>query len=224
MAAVMIDLTPLIIGSILVPLHLIIVLLLLRGQGGLIRAVAFVGGLTAVRLVQGLGFSFLVGAAATSDGDSQQGVVVPLLLLVLGTLLWVFAIRAYTGAPDPDDDKPQWMTTLVTAGPLLTFGFGALLLTIGVKFWVFTLAALGVIGASPLNLTERVTAYLLYVLLAQSLLFLPIIASAIAPGPTGATLEATGQWLDRYNRPIKITVSVIFGSYFLWKGISGLLE
>jgi hypothetical protein len=223
MTAILVDLLPLIVGAALVPVQIIIVLLLLRAPGGVGRAAAFVGGMTVARLVQGLVFGSVVDAATASDGDSQQGVVVPLLLLVLGIVLWAAAVKKYRHEPDPDDDPPAWMARIDAAGPALLFGFGALFISVSAKLWVFTLGALGVIDDATLSPTERAIAFLLYVLLAQSLLLLPIVAAAVAPSRVGSVLEHASQWLKRNNRPITIAVSAIFGTFFLWKGISGLL-
>jgi len=50
------DLLPMILGTALAPAWLIIVLLILRNQNGLMKAIAFVIGTTAVRLLQGIIF------------------------------------------------------------------------------------------------------------------------------------------------------------------------
>jgi hypothetical protein len=42
--SVLIDLIPLIIGAGVVPVYVILVLILLRGAGGLVKALAFAGG------------------------------------------------------------------------------------------------------------------------------------------------------------------------------------
>lgn len=59
MGHVLITLLPLILGATLVPLYPIVVLLLLQSQGGLRKAIAFVSGATAIRLVQGVFFGFV---------------------------------------------------------------------------------------------------------------------------------------------------------------------
>jgi hypothetical protein len=45
---------------------------------------------------------------------------------------------------------------------------------------------------------------------------LPLIIGA-------AVLEAMRSWLERNNRVITLTVSSIFGAWFVWKGITKLL-
>ena len=55
----LVSLLPYIIGSALVPMYIILVVLLLKSPGqGLLKGAAFVAGITATRLLQGLIFGF----------------------------------------------------------------------------------------------------------------------------------------------------------------------
>ena len=67
-------------------------------------------------------------------------------------------------------------------------------------------------------------AYLLFVLLAESLLLLSIVFRIIMPEKSKVLLEQASAWLTRYNRPIVILVSLVFGLLFLYQGASGLLN
>lgn len=68
-----------------------------------------------------------------------------------------------------------------------------------------------------------VSLYLFYILATQILVLPPILAYAIAPQRAAKPLQATQGWLERNNRVIVITVSFIFGLWFSYKGITGLL-
>jgi hypothetical protein len=57
MGDVIADLLPLIVGATVVPFYPIVVLVLLQGEGGLVKALAFVAGNIAVRLAQGVLFA-----------------------------------------------------------------------------------------------------------------------------------------------------------------------
>jgi hypothetical protein len=61
------DLLPLIVGATAVPFYPIVVLVLLQGQGGLVKALAFVAGNIAVRLAQGVLFGLVFGVALAAD-------------------------------------------------------------------------------------------------------------------------------------------------------------
>lgn len=209
------------IGAVLAPVWIIIVLLILRGSHGLIKATAFVAGMTTVRLLQGLLFGHILAGAVTTDGNSSQ--IIAVLLLVLGILLLISAIKKIMHEDDPDAPPPQWMNKLDRSAPVL-FGLGMLFTLIAPKLWIFTLSAISVIRNATLSPSETVMAFLLYVVGAQSLLILPLIVYAIAPRQSARKLAAASDWLTKYSRQIGLTVSLIFGCFFLWKGIAGLLE
>jgi len=98
------------------------------------------------------------------------------------------------------------------------------LVLISGKFWVFTLSAIGVIEEAQLGQPSSTITFLLFVLLAQSLLLLAILIRVIVPKQSKAILETSSAWLTRYNRPIVLVVSLVFGLLFLFQGASGLLS
>ena len=100
---------------------------------------------------------------------------------------------------------------------------GALLMALAIKQWVFTLSAIAVIEQGELSQAGNVLAYLFFVLAAQSLVLAPILVSAVAPAQSTKLLDAIQGWLERNNRAIVIAASSIFGVWFLWKGIAGLI-
>jgi hypothetical protein len=220
MQQVLVDLIPLIIGAALVPVQIILVLFILRGKRGVLKAAAFVGGMAAMRMLQGLLFGLVFTNRADTSGGGNMGAV---LQLVVGILLWAAALKKLMKQEDPDAPPPGWMTMFNDISPLKAFAFGALLILIAAKLWAFTLSALAVISTSLLTPAEAAIAFVLYVLLASSLLLLPIAWSALAPRSAETALARLGAWLERNNRIIVITVAVIFGTFFLWRGISALL-
>jgi hypothetical protein len=218
------QLLPLILGAALAPFWIIFVLLLLASPHGLLKAVGFVGGMTITRLIQGAIFGVLF--AASPDAEPDKGGASPLvstLLLVAGILLLITAYLTWRKADDPDAPPPKWMQAIDKISPLQALGIGAGMVGIGVKLWVFTLSALGVISGAKLVQPGSTIAYLLYLFFAQLLLITPIVAYAIAPQRSASLLKRLSDWLIQYNRPITMAVTLIFGLYFGWQGITGLL-
>lgn len=223
MGQTVVQMLPVMLSAALAPAPAIVVLLLLRGKGGLATAAAFVGGMTVVRLAQGALFGFVLADALSASGGDRPGPVAAMLLLVLGILLWTTAVRTYLKEEDPDAPPPAWMAKLGAAAPLAAFAIGAGLIAVAAKQWVFTLTALGTIGEASLGQRDAAVAYVIFVLGAEVPVLLPLAISAVAPEPAAAMVERAGNWLDRNTRPIKIVVSVVFGTYFLWKGLGGLI-
>jgi hypothetical protein len=223
MGEIIIYLTPFIIGSALVPLQVMMIILLLNSsKQGLAKAILLVSGMTAVRLLQGVIFGLIL--SPSSGETSGKSPVVSTLLTVLGVLLLITAYKQWRNEDDPDGPPPKWMVMLDTLTPLKAFGMGAGLVLISGKFWVFTLSAIGVIEEAQLGQPSSTVSYLLFILLAESLLLLAILIRVLIPERSKSILEAISAWLTRYNRPIVMAVSLVFGLLFLFQGVSGLLQ
>lgn len=223
MGNVLVELLPVIVGAAVVPLYPIVVLLLLQSQSGLHKAVAFVSGVVAVRLVQGVLFGLLLGAAMADSSEEGQRLIASTLLLVVGILLLVAAFKKWRKEVDPDEPPPKWMTGISSLSAPRAVGMGALYVIIAVKQWVFTLSAIGIIAEAELGQAAGTALYLLFVLATQVLVLPPILAYAVAPARAAAPLQAAQAWLERHNRVIVVTVSLVFGLWFSYKGIVGLL-
>ncbi len=216
------ELLPMILGNVLAPLWLIIVLLLLASPGGLVKASAFVLGMTLARVVQGVlfGVVFAASAAETAGGGAPVAATIKLLL---GILLLITAYKKWRKEEDLDEPPPKWMQSLNQTTAPRAFGMGALGIAVGPKLWAFTLSALAVISAAGLDPTAAIIAYAAYIVFAQILLILAILVSAVAPQGSRASLQRAIDWLTTNYRPISITVALVFGVFFAWNGVSGLL-
>jgi|APFre7841882724_1041349.scaffolds.fasta_scaffold30139_2 hypothetical protein len=223
MDAVIVYLLPLIVGAALLPAWIIITLFLLRGEGGILKALAFAAGALLVRLVQGVIFGYVFDTAADTYGESGSNLITSTLLLVVGIVMLISAVKKWRKDADPDAPPPKWMATLSGLSALKAFGVGALLMAVSIKQWVFTLSAIAVIEQAQLSRAANMLTYLFFVLAAQSLVLAPILVSAVAPVQSTKLLDAIQGWLERNNRAIVIAASSIFGVWFLWKGIAGLI-
>jgi len=223
MDTVIVSLLPLIVGAALLPVWIIMALFLLRGEGGVLKAAAFAAGAMTARVVQGVLFGFVFGEATDTSGESGANLITSTLLVVLGILMLISAVKKWRKEEDPDAPPPKWMDVLGGLSAIQAFGMGALLMVLAIKQWVFTLSAISVIEQGELSQTGNVLAYLFFVLAAQSLVLAPVLISAVAPTQSTKLLDAIHGWLERNNRAIVIAASSIFGVWFLWMGIGGLI-
>jgi hypothetical protein len=222
MSEIWIALLPLVLGSALVPVQIILVILLLKSpQQGLAKGLAFFAGMTVIRLLQGLLFGLVFDFG---NPETDNGPIAATLLLVLGLLLLVSAFRIWIKEPDADAPPPAWLARLDHATVVTALAFGAVLPLISPKLWVFLLSALETIDAAQPGLQAGVILFLLYVFFAQILLLLPILVRLFFPRQSVDFLAGVSSWLERNDRPIKIAVSLIFGLLFLYLGISKLLS
>lgn len=223
LATVIFELVPLIVGAAAVPLYPIVVLLfLLQDTGGLAKALSFVAGGIAMRLLQGLLFGLVLGAAMGAASEDGQRFGVSILLLIVGILLLITAFKKWQKVDDPDAPPPRWMAAISDMSAVKAVGAGTLYLAIAVKQWVFTLSAIGVIGEAGLGGTASAGLYLFYVLATQALVLPPILVYAVAPQRADRVLKAAQTWLERHDRTILVSVSLVFGVWFSYKGVTGL--
>jgi hypothetical protein len=219
-----VSLLPFILGSALLPIQIIIVILILNSpHQGVLKASAYVGGMTLMRLLQGLVFGLILNNSELADDEQGKSLMVLILVTVLGIFLLATAYRQWRTEDDPDAPPPKWMAMIDSLTPLKALGFGLGLLLICGKCWVFTLGAIGEIAEAELGQLASTIAFLAFVLLAEILLLLPILIKLALPRQSKDLLASISSRLTQYNRPIVIGVSSVFGLIFLYKGLTGLL-
>jgi hypothetical protein len=224
MSDLVVTLIPLAVGSAVVPIQIIITILLLRSPGGRITAVAWVAGMTAIRLLQGLVFGLLLGARRGDAGGADGGssVLISVVLLVLAILFYVVAARQLLKHPNEDAPPPKWMAMLDGVAPGKAFLLGVGLVAISAKFWVFTLGAIAAIGDAGLGMGGSILAFLLFVALAESIHLAAVGFAYAAPARADAGLARFSVLLERYNGLIMIVLGLVFGTWFLVKALTGL--
>jgi threonine/homoserine/homoserine lactone efflux protein len=215
-------LLPLVLGSALVPAQLVVTILLLRSAAGTRTAFSFVGGMTAVRLVQGAVFGLAVAGSRAGDDAATASTLKSTLLLIVAILLLVMAVKKLLTDEDPDAPPPAWHARTSSMRPRQAFLVGAGLLLVGPKFWVFNLSAIAAIEEAALGRAAGVAAYLAFVALAALPLLVVVGASLTAPDRSDVLLERMSAWLTRNNRAIVVGVGLVFGGWFLAQALSGL--
>ncbi|MCA9876085.1 MAG: hypothetical protein KC441_20575 [Anaerolineales bacterium] len=95
MPSFFVDLLSLSIASAIGPGQVLFSILLLQSPSrGVLKAGYFVGGITAVRLLQGIVFGFILAGAFYSAADNDKpGLITSTLLLILGIFLLITACK-----------------------------------------------------------------------------------------------------------------------------------
>jgi hypothetical protein len=219
--SVLIQLIPLIIGCVMMPTWVFLVLVLLRKGHGPIGAIAFVTGITTVKLLQGIIFGAILGAYDVGRRRSEaETIFISTLLIVVGLLMWVTALKLFIQGDDPDSPPPAWNRMVSAITPLKAFGLGAVLVATSSRSWLFTLAALGIITQADLSPALSILTFLVYIAATVSVLVTAILLSIRSAG----RFDAAAYWLEQHDRPVMIVVSLVMGAFFLWHGVTPLLE
>ncbi len=227
MLELLLILIPLGLGAALVQLPQIVVLIfLLQTQRGPANGLAYVGGTTAVHLILGAGL-WLVATGVESSVETEGGgpfnLVLGTTLAVLGLMLLVYAARLVFSVPDEGDAAAAtWLDKMQSVSPGQATLLGAALLVLDPKDWVFTLSVVELIAAADLNSVASLLAYVLFILLVQSLLLVLLTLTLLAPQRAQKWLSGLNVWLKQHMRALKIGGAGLLGGYLLFTGLKNL--
>ncbi len=216
-------LLPLMVATAVLPLQVVVTILLIRSDGGRLAGFAWVLGMTTVRLGQGLVFGLILGTGmSATDGPGRPGPIESTLLLIVAIFFLVTAAAKWLKVPDPDAPPPRWMATIATVGPGRAFLAGAGLVALSPKLWAFTLAVIGAIAEADLGTAAAAGAFVLYAVGAVGVHFGILVGTIVAPQRMEVALDRFSAAIERYDRPIMIALSLVFGVWFLLKALDGL--
>jgi len=179
-------LIPLAIGAALQPPQIIAMIVLLQTKRGKVNGFAYVGGMTLFHIVLGAIFWFIttgVESSVESDGG-QFNLVVGSIMALLGLLLLIHALRRVFSAKGMDEAAGDWLLKVQSLTPLHAALLGIAFLALDPEDWLFGLIAIDAIAAADLSGAASLITYLLYILMVQSLLLIPLLITIVFPQHT----------------------------------------
>ena len=223
MPDLLLQLTPLALAAALQPLQVIALVVILQSERGTANGLAYVGGMSAFRVVLALVMTVLVSSleAVIESTGGNFDLVVGTVLVVLGLVMGGFALRRGL-SPGGKDEDASLLDRLDAAGPAQAVLAGASFLALDPRDWLIDLAAIDLIAEADLIGTSSVLAYLFYLLLAQSLVLIPLIVSLLSPQRSQDMLGSFSSWMRRHERAIEVVVAAVFGLLILFAGLEYL--
>ena len=226
MSGLWLTVLPLIAGSALAPVQSLLTLVLLRRPvGGVLAAVAFVSGMTFVRLIQGLLFALLLPGDSIDGGTrgaKGAGPVEAGILIVLAIVLYATALEQALADHTSDAPPPKWLVTAESMSAPRAFLVGIGLVLVGAKAWIFSLSVVGALRDSGISARGGVLTFLTYAALSVVIPLLLIGLRLVAPVESSRLLDRVEGWLERHQAHIVIALSLVFGTWFLLTGLSWL--
>ena len=218
------SLIPLGLAAAFQPPQVIAMLVLLQTKRGMLNGLGYLAGMFLFRLALGLGFWFLASSLEQSveSTGGRFSTLVSGVLVVLGLLLLVNALRSIFSAADEDQTASSWMDRLEDVSPLRAGLVGIAFLALDPKDWITDLAAVNLIADADLSGANNLIAYLIYLLMAFSLLLLPMIYMLVFPKKAKRTLGRLNVWMKQHERGIEIVTAILFGLMFLGIGLGGV--
>ena len=215
-------LLPLLIGSAILPFQITMTVLLLRSRGRS-TAIAWVAGMTIVRLVQGLVLGPVIAEGVGRPGSLDRPTLVEsTLLLFVAIVFYTTALKKIVDVPDEDAPPPRWMSIIEHIHPGRAFVLGLVAVGLSPKLWAMTLAAMGTIAEAGF---DQLAAALWYVAFTAAVMGIHLVilgGTYLAPERAARGLERISDALVRYDRPLMAGLGLIFGTIFLVIALRGL--
>lgn len=224
MSDLWLNLIPIAVAMAITPGRILALILLLHTRNAVLTSLSFVGGMATNMLIEGLAFALIFSITGIFDIEGGGGppTIIAVLFLVIGVLMLVGAAKVIFQSEDEDKAPPKWLAEIESFTPGKAYKLGLAWLFISPKQWVFTMAAVAVIFAANLELRASLVNYLLFILIVLSLFFLLILIYIILGERSQAFMDGLFKWLKKNAMTILIVVFIVFGLYFLIKGITGL--
>jgi len=205
------------IGGSVAPPLLLLTILFLGSRRPLPNAGALALGYFATCAVIGVSGLVLFGGAG--GAVSAVGRVIS---TTVGALLVVLGLRSLLDAPDPDASPPGWMESINSMSPPKAFGVGMALFPIQIKNLAIFVACLNLIIASSLNIRGSIAALGLVLLVFAIPVLAPLIGLyAAVPLRASTMLESLRTWMGKHNHAITVVLCLVFGAFFLVRGLWG---
>jgi Sap, sulfolipid-1-addressing protein len=204
------------IGGSIAPPLLLLTIMFLASQRPLPNATALALGYFTTCAVIGISGLTLFGGA-----ESTVSTVGRLISATVGALLIVLGLRSLLYSPEPGASPPRWMESINSMSPPRAFGFGMALFPLQVKNLAIFVACLNLIIASGLGPRGSIVALMLVlVVFATPVLALIGLYSAV-PQRASTMLGSLQTWMGNNNRSITVVICLVFGSFFLVRGLLG---
>jgi threonine/homoserine/homoserine lactone efflux protein len=213
---------PLAVAVAIFPVPIIAVVLVLGSDGGTGKGLAFV-------LAWGIGLAavgaivLVLGGFADASDSGEPATWVNVLLLGLGLLLLVLAVKQWRSRPPAGEETPVpgWMRALDEFTIAKAGGAGFALSALNPKNVLLTVAAAAEIAEVGLPAGEQVVALVGFVLIASAGVLTPLVLSLALGDRSRGVLDGLRAWMARYNAVIMAVLFLIIGAKLIGDAVSG---
>jgi hypothetical protein len=202
------------IGGSIAPPLLLLTILFLGSQRPLPNAGALALGYFTTCAVIGVSGLMLFGGA-----ESTVATVGRVISVTVGALLLVLGLRSLLRPPDAP--PPGWLESIDSMSPPKAFGFGMVLFLLQVKNIAIFAACLNLIIASSLGPEGSIVALMLVLVVFAIPVLVLIVLYAAVPRRASTILGSLQTWMGKQNRTITVVICLVFGAFFLLRGLLG---
>ena len=211
------------LGVGLSPIPIIAVVLMLGTPRARVNGPAFVlGWIVGLGLVGTIVLVVAGGAGATEGEDPATWVSV--LMLVLGAVLLVLAVRQWRGRPRRDEEAamPSWMRSIDHFTPVRSLAIAFALSALNPKNLLLTVGAAAAIAQTGGDAAEEAVALAVFVLIGSLGIVVPVALYFVLGDRATRLLEDLKTWMAANNAAIMAVLCLVIGAKLIGDGISGL--
>jgi Sap, sulfolipid-1-addressing protein len=214
---------PLAIGVALSPIPIIAVVVLLTSSRARFLGPVFVLGWLLGLVVVGAIVLAVVGpSGAGSSGQRTTGV--SWVMIVLGVLLLVAAVRRLRGRTGPREEVPlpTWMAAIDRLKPAAALGGGVVLGGVRPKSLLLAVGGAAAIAETGIAGGQQAIAYAVFAVIATIGVGAPVVVYFAMGTRSAELLGHLNGWMRRNNAVIVAVVLLVIGVTLIGDGIGGL--
>jgi hypothetical protein len=214
---------PLAVGVALSPMPIVAVVLMLVTPRARINGPAFILGWVVGLAALGTILLAVADPAGASEDDAPA-TWVSWLMLVLGTLLLLIALRQWRGRPQGAEDPPapKWMGAIEGFTPVKAAGAGALLSGLNPKNLLLAVAAAAAIAGTGISGGQQAAAYAIFALIGTIGVGAPVVIYFALGDKAPRILGLMRAWMAHNNAVIMAVLMLVIGAKLIGDGLAGL--
>jgi threonine/homoserine/homoserine lactone efflux protein len=212
------------VGVALSPIPIIAVILMLVTPQARVNGPAYVVGYLLGLVLLGTVLLLLAAPADASD-NGEPATWVDVLMLGLGALLLLLALKQWRGRPQADDEPatPKWMGAIESFTPPKAFGAGVALSSVAnPKNLILAVSAVAAIAQTGIEGGEQAIAYALFALLGTVGVAVPVVIFFALGDRAGPILDRLRRWMIDHNAAIMAVLFLVIGAKLVGDAIAGL--
>ena len=210
------------LGVGLSPIPIIAVVLMLGTPRARANGPAFVLGWIVGLAVIGTIVLVVAGGAGATEGD-EPATWVSVLLLALGVLLLLLAVRQWRGRPRRGEETamPSWMRTIDHFTPVRSAAIAFALSALNPKNLVLTVGAAAAIAQTGADAAQEAVAFAVFVLIGTLGTAVPVGLYLALGDRVTRLLDDVKSWMAANNAAIMAVLCLVIGVKLIGDGISG---
>jgi threonine/homoserine/homoserine lactone efflux protein len=213
---------PLAIAVAIFPVPVIAAVLIVGSDRGRIKGLVFVLTWCAGLAVVGA-LMLVLGDVADASDDGEPSGWLSGLLLALGLLAVVYAVKQWLGRPRSGEETPVpgWMRKVDELTIARAAGAGFVLTALNPKNVLLTVAAAAEVAEVGLAAGEEIAAMAVFVLIASAGVATPLVLAVALGDRSRDLLDGLRRWLARNNAVIMAMLLLLIGVKLIGDAIAG---